>query len=100
MFTLTAVLKAKPGKEAALEAALRDLVAQVTANEPAALTYTLHKSATAPGTFFFFEQYEDEAAFKRHNSMPYIKAMGKVKEELMDGDTILSFYEELAAIDR
>lgn len=65
MFTLTAVLKAKPGKEAELEAVLRDQVKGVDAEEPGACAYTLHRSAEAPGTFFFYEQYEDEAAIKR-----------------------------------
>lgn len=68
---ITAILKAHPGKEEALRQALHRVIPRSRAEE-GCLTYVLHESIDAPGTFVFYEKYADESALDAHvNSSHY-----------------------------
>jgi quinol monooxygenase YgiN len=58
-------LRAKKGKEDALERQLRTLVTASRA-EPGCLTFALHHSADQPGDFFLHEIWSSEAALAQH----------------------------------
>ncbi len=76
MIGVVAKLKIAPGKEVAFEAAAKDLMAQVKANEPGALTYQLYKSKTEADTYIFMEEYSSQAALDGHGKTEYFLAAG------------------------
>ena len=67
-----ATLTAAPGKADALRAALTALVAPSRA-EPGTITYTLHEALEAPGTFYVYETYKDQAAVDAPMSSPHLQ---------------------------
>ena len=69
-----ATLKVAEGKGSGLEAAFRELIAQVKANEPGNKMYSLFKSKSEPNTYVVMEIYEDQAAVDAHNSSPHFMA--------------------------
>ena len=64
-YAVAATYTARPGEEAAVEAALVEMTA-LTRQEPACLFYEAHRSLEEPNVFFLYEQYEDEAGFQAH----------------------------------
>jgi quinol monooxygenase YgiN len=77
---LTATVKALPGQESAVRAALLELVAPSRA-EPGCLCYNLHVSKDEPGLFIFYEQWADQAAFDAHCKTPhFIDVVFKLKD--------------------
>jgi quinol monooxygenase YgiN len=71
-FSVTAEVRAKPGKEDALRAAALPLIALVR-GDPKNLVYFLQEDRAAPGRFVFYEVFASEADFDAHNAMPYVK---------------------------
>ena len=99
MVVVTAKIKAKPDKEKELEAAFRQMVAQV-ASEEGTLTYTLHRSQKEPGVFMFYEQYQDLEALKFHSATPHFKALFQKIQPLLDSPAKIEMFDVLAALDR
>lgn len=97
MIVVTAVFDARPGCEAKLEAALRELVGKVAA-EPGALEYTLHRAPDAPGRFYFYERYRDQAAVDTHMATPNLKKVLDLVPELCAGTPTVDFYQPLVSI--
>ncbi|MGI6492898.1 MAG: antibiotic biosynthesis monooxygenase [Peptococcaceae bacterium] len=95
MVTLTARIKAKPGKEAALVEECVKLAKLVRENEQGCLMYIPHVSQDDPGEVVFFEKYVDEAAFELHGKTPYFTAFAAALDELMSGDLEIQFLREL-----
>jgi quinol monooxygenase YgiN len=56
---------ARPGTEDRVLAILTEMSA-LTRAEPGCLIYQPHRSLDAPGTFFIYERFVDEAAFNAH----------------------------------
>ena len=79
-FVVVAKWTAKPGEEAAVEAAIRRLIEPSRA-EPANLFYQTHTDPENPRVFYFYEQYVDEDGYKAHGESPHFK-------EICFGDAI------------
>lgn len=97
MTVVTALFEARPGREAELETALRELVSQV-ALENGAIEYTLHRSPTSPGRFYFYERYVDQAAVDLHMATPYLKRVLERVPELCASTPEVGFFEPLVSI--
>ncbi len=83
-----ATLVAKPGKEDELRSVLMELVT-CTKSEPGNLYYLLHEDPKAPGSFYFFESYDDQAALDTHMNSPHLaKAFEKAGEMLREAPNI------------
>jgi len=82
---VVAKIKAKAGSEAQVEAAFKDMIKAVRANEPGTLAYVLHKSVQDPSTFVFFEQYQDQASFDAHGKTAHMREMGGKIGQHLDG---------------
>ena len=80
---IVAKLNVAPGKEAAFEEVMLDLIAQVRANEPDNQLYKLCKDAT--GRYVVMELYTDAAAIEAHGSSDHFRAAGKRFAGLMAG---------------
>ena len=93
--TILARIKAKPGSEAQLEAAFRDMIKKVRAAEPGCQAYILHKSPKDATQFTWYETYGDQAAFDSHRKTDHMKEMGGRIKDLLDGAPQIEFLEEL-----
>ena len=76
MLTITAVIRAKQGREDVVERALRAVVAEVRANEPGTVAYVVSRSTDEPAIFTTFERFVDAAAMTRHNEF---RGRGRVR---------------------
>jgi quinol monooxygenase YgiN len=72
MITITAVIRVKPGHEAAMRAALLDVAAFVAANEPGTVGYFISQPPDRPELFTTYERFADRAAMDRHNDSPAV----------------------------
>ncbi len=91
--TVIARVKAKPGKEAELEQALRAVVGPTHA-EPGCLRYALHRSTDDAATFVMVERWVSKAALDQHMETPHLKALRGKFKELLDGRDV-GIYELL-----
>jgi quinol monooxygenase YgiN len=76
MIGIVATLKVQDGKNAEFEAAFTEAMAEVRANEPGNLFYSLVKSRAEPNTYKVLEGYRDEAAIAAHRDSAHYKALG------------------------
>lgn len=70
---VTAIFKAKPGKESALRDELH-AGARASWQEPGVKGYFVHEIVEQPGSFMNVEIYIDDAAFKSHLNTPHVKS--------------------------
>jgi quinol monooxygenase YgiN len=85
---VTAIFKAKPGKEAELQA---ELHAGATASwkEEGVRGYHVHQLKDLPGTFMNIEVYKDAAAFASHLETTHVKSfLGKLDDLLSEPLTV------------
>jgi len=94
---ISAVLKAKPGKEAELETLLTSLFSKVK-QEAGVLEYVLHRAQGDAGKFFFYEKYKDQHAVDVHMSTSYLQEAFAKYDGLLSEKTEVEFYEEIASI--
>lgn len=74
-FVVTAKWTAKPGEADAVALAVGKLLAPSRA-EKGILFYQPHRDPADPNVFFFYEQYEDEAAYKAHGESEHFQEFG------------------------
>ena len=74
MITVMAKVTARPGREDELAALFEAQVQSVQREEPHTVSYAIYRTADDPLTFWFLEQYEDDAARALHSSAPHIRA--------------------------
>jgi quinol monooxygenase YgiN len=92
MVTLIAKVVAKAGQVEATKAGLQELVHHTT-QEPGCLSYTLHQDQKDPRIFFFYEQFQDQAAFDFHAVQPYIASLNAKASELFEQSPQLHFVD-------
>ena len=71
---VVATLPVQEGKNEEFEAVFLELAAQVIANEPGCMFYTLNRSKSDPQVYKVLESYTDEDALKAHGQTEYFKA--------------------------
>ena len=85
MIGIVATLKIQDGKNAEFEAAFKEAMAAVRANEPGNFFYELVKSRTDPNTYKVLEFYKDEAAVHAHRDAAHQREFGGKVGPLMGG---------------
>lgn len=98
MLVVIATMKAQAGKEQEMEAALRDILPQVQA-EDGTLAYVLHRVRKEPQKFIMYEKYRDKTALSAHSATPHFAALFARIAPLLDGNPTIEICEPLAAID-
>ena len=83
LLTVIAYLRAAPGKEDDLRAALESLV-EPTRREAGYVNYDLHEDVEHPGTFFFYENWESAAHLDAHLTAPHLTRFAGVMGDLLD----------------
>lgn len=74
MITVLAKVTARPGREEELRAMFEAQVPTVEREEPHTLAYAIYRDTADPATFWFVEQYADDAARAAHSSAPHVRA--------------------------
>ncbi|MEE9380155.1 MAG: putative quinol monooxygenase [Hyphomonadaceae bacterium] len=74
MIGVVAKLNIQDGKADEFEAACKDLMAKVKANEQGCLTYQLYQSDKEENTYIFMEQYASQDALDAHGKTEYFAA--------------------------
>ena len=69
--TVVAIHVAKPGSEADLEAALKELIAP-TREEAGFIQYDLHRDLDEPRRFLFFELWESRELLQQHSKSDHL----------------------------
>jgi quinol monooxygenase YgiN len=74
---------AQAGKEAAVEAAIREVIPQSRA-EATCLSINGHRSIRDPRLFHIYSRWRDEAAFEVHATLPHTVKFIDTVEKLID----------------
>ena len=85
LLTVIAHMRAAPGKRDELRAALEALV-EPTSKERGYVNYDLHQSIEDPDRFFFYENWESDAALDAHLDAPHLRDFAARIPELLDDD--------------
>ncbi|NHA66831.1 putative quinol monooxygenase [Phycicoccus flavus] len=85
LLTVIASMKAAPGKEDQLRAALEQLI-EPTRQEDGYVNYDLHESVEDPGRFFFYENWHSGEHLDAHLAAPHLVAFAERIPDLLDGD--------------
>jgi len=83
LLTVIAYMKAAPGKEAQLKAALEELI-EPTSKEEGYVNYDLHQSVEDPGTFFFYENWQSLEHLDAHLAAPHLVHFAEIMPDLLD----------------
>lgn len=100
MITITAVIRAKAGHEAAMREALLAVAAHVAANEPETIGFFVSQSEAEPALFTTYERFADAAAMDRHNGSAAVATFFAIAKPILDGDVILVTAREVSATSR
>jgi quinol monooxygenase YgiN len=95
MITATAVQLARAGKEATLEALMKDLTTNVKANEPGCKNFLYVRSTEKARTYLVIEQYIDQSAFDFHHTTAYLKAFIPKMMECLEQPPDVAIYEDV-----
>ena len=91
---LVAVLKAIPGKEAALEAVIRPCV-EASRKDEGCLYYTAHRDLNEPGRYVFVERWASKEPLAAHEQQPHFKALVAGVAGKIDGPLSVSLLSSL-----
>ncbi len=83
LLTVIAYMKAAPGKEDELRAALEALI-EPTSREAGYVNYDLHEDVESPGTFFFYENWESAEHLDAHLAAPHLVHFAEIMGDLLD----------------
>lgn len=87
MHAIFVTVKVKPDqRERFLEAIEEDATSSVR-DEPGCLDFQVLQDRDDPDTYYFYEVYRDEEAFKAHGRTPHFERWRAASEEVLDGPT-------------
>lgn len=96
MITITAVLRAKPGMEAELQAALLAVAAHVRAEEPGTVDFFVSRDVETPAVFTTYERFRDRVAMDTHNGSAAVAAFFAAATPMLDGPVTLHICDEIS----
>ncbi|KXJ30280.1 MULTISPECIES: putative quinol monooxygenase [Pseudomonas] len=91
---IVAILQAKPGQAAAVENAMRAIVAPSRA-EPACHFYTPHRDPSHEGRYVFIERWASREALAEHEETAHFKQLLSDLEGLLSEAPQIMILEEL-----
>ena len=96
MFTITAIIRARPNEHSFVHEALLSVVEAVRETEPLTVGYFVAQSTDDPCLFTTFERFADRAAMERHNASPALVRFLQRTKLHLDGDVVIHVGEEIA----
>ena len=100
MITITAVIRARAGREAALRDTLADVARRAEREELGTLGSSISWGIEDRAVFTTYERFADEAANDAHNGSDAVARFFAQAGELIEGDAILHTCAELSATAR
>jgi quinol monooxygenase YgiN len=97
MLTITAIIRARKGQEAAMRQALLDVADNVRANEPTTIGFFVSQDTHDPCVFTTYERFVDQAAMDRHNTSTTVARFFGIAKPILDGEVTLVTSEEISA---
>ena len=88
--TLIVHIKAKHGREQALEQELR-IAVPPTHEESGCLRFALHRSQSDPGAFLLVERWQSQAALDEHLRKPYLTRLLERLKDLAETSEAKAF---------
>ncbi len=89
MIGVVAILKVKDGEEGTFEAAMKEAIAAVGANEPGNLQYDMFKHKSEERTYVMMERYTDQAALDAHGQSAHFQKLFGALGGILDGPPAL-----------
>jgi len=94
MFVLTVKMKVIKEKQVEFEKLIQDYALKIRNNEPDSIIYNWHRKLDNPCELFFYEMYKDRTAWAdTHMTKPYVKELGDVLANYVEGDVEMLEYE-------
>ena len=94
MFVLTVKMKVIKDKQVEFEKLIHDFALEIHKNEPDNIVYNWHRKIDNPCELFFYEMYKDRMAWAdTHMAKPYVKELGDVISNYVEGDLEMAEYE-------
>ncbi|QQN66718.1 antibiotic biosynthesis monooxygenase [Bradyrhizobium diazoefficiens] len=97
MLTITAIIRAKKGYEAAMRQALLEVADNVRANEATTVGFFVSQDNSDPCLFTTYERFVDQSAMDRHNNSDVVARFFGVAKPILDGEVIIVTSTEIAA---
>ncbi len=97
MLTITAIIKAKKGSEAAMRQALVEVAAHVRENEPDTVAFFVSQDLSDPCVFTTYERFADKHAMDRHNGSEVVARFFGIAKPILDGSVTLVTANEISA---
>ncbi|MCZ6619845.1 MAG: putative quinol monooxygenase [Gammaproteobacteria bacterium] len=98
--TVTATLTLNPDNADDAIAGLKEMVAQVEAEEPGVLAYICNRGVQNPNEILFFEVYENQAATVAHGQTDHMNKFREAAAGFFVGDMKISAYERIGGYHR
>lgn len=95
LLTVVATMRAQPGREDTLRAALISLV-EPTTREKGYVNYDLHQSIEDPAEFAFYENWESSDALDAHLAAQHLVDFVHTIPDLLDGPLVVRRMRRLA----
>lgn len=96
MLTITAIIRAKKGYEAAMRQALLEVAENVRTNEPTTVGFYISQDSSDPRVFTTYERFVDQAAMDRHNNSETVARFFGIAKPILDGDVTLVTSTEIS----
>jgi len=100
MISISAILRVKPGYEAAMREALLEMIESVKRDEPGTIEYFISQSMDEPQVFTTYERFVDRDAMERHNRSAAVARVIQIAEPILADKIILYSSNELATKER
>ena len=88
-----AYLQVKPEYRQTFLDLANNVVKQTNETEPGAISYTFYESQDTPNLFFFFEDWQNEAAFEEHLQKSYTKSLTGKYSEILEESADVRIYK-------
>jgi quinol monooxygenase YgiN len=98
MQTLTAIIRARPGQEGAVRAALLRVGAFVQQHEPDTIGFFVAQDPADPCLFTTYERFTDRAAMDRHNAGAGSRGFFAEAGHLLEGTVTVVTAQEIFAL--
>lgn len=85
LVTVIAHMRAKPGQEEALRAALEALI-PTTQQEEGYVNYDLHRGIEDPSLFYLYENWESVDTHEAHMDRPHLQDFASKLDDLVEGE--------------
>ena len=95
MLTFLSRMKIKPEKQEEYLELVRNLTAEVLANEPDTLEYQFYKLRDDPYGYAVYESFTDEAAEQAHLETPHFAKYAPPMIECLDGPYVREYLDDI-----